>query len=80
MQFSLWDAPDDGTQIGTTQSMNAVAVVDGIFFVTLNGGSEFSANAFVGDARWLEVAVQCPDDADYTTLTPRRPSMLYPIV
>lgn len=27
MQFSLWDAPGDGTQIGTTQSMNAVAVV-----------------------------------------------------
>ena len=72
MQFSLWDAASDGTQIGATQSINGVAVVDGIFSVTLNGGNEFGANAFAGDARWLEVAVQCPGDADYTTLTPRQ--------
>lgn len=72
MQFSLWDAASNGTQIGATQLINDVAIVNGIFSVTLNGSNEFGANALAGDARWLEVAVQCPGDADYTTLTPRQ--------
>ena len=67
-QFSLWDAADDGTQIGSQTKTN-VNVVNGLFTVQL----DFGASAFTGEARWLEVAVRCPaGGGSYTTLRPRQ--------
>ncbi|MEE9293657.1 MAG: hypothetical protein V3W34_01660 [Phycisphaerae bacterium] len=64
-QFSVWDAPDAGTQIGPTLIFDdaiaegnspAITLVDGRFTVRL----DFGANSFVGQARWLNIAVCCP--------------------
>jgi hypothetical protein len=41
-----------------------VELSDGRFGVNL----DFGASAFTGDARWLEIAVQCTGDSGYTTL------------
>ena len=34
---------------------------------------DFGSNAFGGDARWLQIAVQCSGDTGFTTLSPRQP-------
>jgi hypothetical protein len=68
-QFSLWDDPSGGGQIGTTQSPPPVNVVDGRFTVAL----DFGAGAFNGQGRWLAVTVRCPaGGGDYATLSPRQ--------
>jgi hypothetical protein len=67
-QFSLYDDPSTGSQVGSTQTVVGVAVGDGYFNATLNAGGEFGADAFRGDKRYLQVAVQCPGDADYVLL------------
>lgn len=68
-QFSLWDSDAAGNQIGSTQSVAAVAVTEGLFTVQL----DFGSSAFVGDARWLEVAVAPTGSGVYSTLAPRQP-------
>lgn len=66
--FSLWDAagsdspPTGGNQIGGDQTVNGVAVSNGLFTVTLNG-----------EARWLQTSVTCPGDSGASTLSPRQP-------
>ena len=67
-QFSLWDAVSAGTQQGSTQSINSVNVVNGLFTVALDFG-----DAFKGDARWLGTSVQCSGDGGFTPLDPRQP-------
>lgn len=68
-QFGLFNAADNGSQIGTTQTLSNVSVNDGYFTVMLNFGS----NAFTGEARWLEIQVRCPGgNGTYTKLTPRQ--------
>ncbi len=67
-QFSLYDAPGAGSQVGTTQTISDVLVSDGYFNATLNAGGEFGAGAFSGDKRYLQVSVRCPGDADYVLL------------
>jgi hypothetical protein len=62
--FSLYDAASDGTQVGQTLETSGVPVNDGLFSVVL----DFGLTAFDGAARWLEIAVHCTDDTDYTTL------------
>ncbi len=59
--FTLWDAPTGGAQVGGQQSATATLEA-GYFTVVLNSGSEFGANAFSGSRRYLEVAVKCPTD------------------
>src|SRR5690349_5420265 len=79
LRFSLWDAagagdpPNGGTRIGNVQTVANVAVTGGVFSVALNGGDEFGAQAFGGDARWLQVEV-CADStcASSTVLGPRQ--------
>lgn len=68
MSFDLWDAATGGAQIGATQAVNPVTVNSGLFTVVLNSGGQFGANAFNGQARFLETAVQCPGDASLITL------------
>ena len=79
LRFSLWDAagsgdpPSGGTQIGSVQSVVNVPVSGGVFSVALNAGGEFGAQAFNGEARWLQVEV-CTDTtcSSTTVLGPRQ--------
>ena len=61
-QFSLWDAGTEGLQIGSTLAQAGQAVSDGLFTTKL----DFGVGTFNGDARWLEVSVQCPSETAYT--------------
>lgn len=80
LRFSLWDAPGSGTppsggtQVGAAQVIANATVTGGVFSVVLNGSGEFGANAFNGEARWLEVAVCADSTCGVTTvLGPRQP-------
>jgi hypothetical protein len=70
-QFGLYDAPADGNQIGTNQTVSSVTVRDGYFTVFLNGEGEFGASPFTGDKRYLEVAVRCGTETAYTAMSQR---------
>jgi hypothetical protein len=72
LSFSLWDALSAGTQVGGSCNVTGVQVANGYFAAQVNAGGEFSGNAFTGDARWLEIAVQCTGDPGFTTLSPRQ--------
>lgn len=62
-QFGLWDAQTEGVAIGDVVSITAQPVSNGLFTAEL----DFGVSAFNGDARWLEVTVQCPGDSSPTT-------------
>jgi N-acetylneuraminic acid mutarotase len=71
MDFTLWDAPSGGTQIGGTEQITLTGqdFDNGLFSVSL----DFGALAFTGEARWLEIAVRSPSGSGtFTTLTPRQ--------
>ena len=70
--FRLFDNLTGGNQLGVTQELRGVSVVDGVFAVVLNDSGEFGADAFNGQARWLEITVGCGDG--HTTL--RRQELL----
>jgi hypothetical protein len=67
-EFRLYDALSGGGQIGTTNSFNAVGVRNGQFTVTLS----FGANAFPGEARWIQISVRQAGGGAYTILLPRQ--------
>ena len=69
LQFTLYDAPSGGLQIGPEQTTKPVVLSNGLFTVTL----DFEFGAFPGDARWLAIAVKTNGPASYTALTPRQP-------
>jgi hypothetical protein len=72
-QFGVWDDASIGAQKGVTQTVTSVSVTNGLFTTTLNGGNEFGAMAFDGNARWLAIAVRCPaGSGSYTALNPRQ--------
>lgn len=67
-QFRLWDGPDSETasQIGSTVTMNAVAVEAGRFTVSLDFGDVFD-----GEERYLQIAVRPSGSGGaYTELEP----------
>ncbi len=68
LQFALWDSAAAGTQIGSTQTVNGVAVSAGIFTVTL----DFGANAFPGTNRFLEISARLSGGGSFTLLAPRQ--------
>ena len=68
-QFSVWSAPSGPSQIGTTLSVNAVGVSNGVFTVTL----DFGAGIFTGPTRWLEIAVGTNGGGSFKGLEPRQP-------
>ncbi len=75
-QFSLWDSLSNSTgQVGSTQTRTGVQVTNGLFTIP---DLDFGAGAFQGDARWLQIAVQCTGDTGYTTLSPRQPLTAVP--
>jgi len=64
MDFRLFDGTGPlARQIGDTISQ-VVPISDGLFTVNL----DFGSSAFRGFARWLDIAVQCPDDRDPISL------------
>jgi hypothetical protein len=67
--FGLFNAASGGTQVGTNLTLSNQPVTAGVFSL----GLDFGAGAFDGQARWLNIQVQGPGDAGYTTLTPRQP-------
>src|SRR4029453_3581158 len=67
-KFSVWDQFGAGSIFGAIQTINGVSVAAGRFTVLLNEGGEFGPTAFIGEARWLQIEVQCPPDAGFTTL------------
>src|SRR5438874_4863507 len=69
LQFALFDSLSGGTQIGSTQTLNAVAVTGGVFTVSL----DFGANSFSGANRFLEISARPSGTGSFTLLTPRQP-------
>ncbi|MBX3387924.1 MAG: tail fiber domain-containing protein [Phycisphaeraceae bacterium] len=60
LTFSLWSDPVSvsvANRLGTAQTITGVPISNGRFTVELNASGQFSASAFSGDARWLEVSV-----------------------
>jgi hypothetical protein len=67
-QFSLYDDASSGSQIGSTQTLSSVNLLDGRFTVQLDFGGQFT-----GEGRWLQVALRCPaGSGGYTVLAPRQ--------
>jgi hypothetical protein len=69
LQFGLWDSLSGGTQIGSTQTISAVPVSNGVFTVSL----DFGASSFNGANRFLEISARPTGGAAFTLLTPRQP-------
>ncbi len=68
LRFGLWDDGAAGNQISSSpQTITGVAVEGGVFTVTI----DFGASALNGQARWLEIEVQCAGDVGFTMLSPR---------
>ncbi len=69
LEFYLFDALTGGGQVGAPVPINDITVTDGYFTVQLN----FGANAFTGQARYLEVRVRLGSDTGgFTILSPRQ--------
>src|SRR5438132_5153828 len=54
LQFGLFDSLSGGAQVGSTQTLNTVAVSNGVFTVSL----DFGANALTGANRFLEISAR----------------------
>ncbi len=68
-RFILYDAEAGGSQVGSTLTLEDVAVSGGLFTVALDFGPVFD-----GTALWLEVAVRPGSSTGtYTVLSPRQP-------
>jgi len=67
MKFQLYDDAVAGNPIGD-EIQAAVVVTAGLFTQQLS----FSSDSFTGEARWLEVSVQCSGDLGFFTLAPRQ--------
>jgi hypothetical protein len=69
-QFSVYDAPSNGTLIGGTITNLAVPVANGLFLVT----PDFGSGVFTGPNRWLAIGVRSNgSNGSFAPLTPRQP-------
>ncbi len=68
-QFKCFDALSGSGQQGSTMTVAAVQVTNGIFTVEL----DFGAGAFSGADRFLEIAVKPTGNPSFTSLSPRQP-------
>ncbi len=59
-EFSLWDAPVAGNQIGATETQLDVELQNGRFSTMLNAAAQFGSSPFSGEARFLQIAVRHP--------------------
>jgi hypothetical protein len=67
IQFKLFDALTGGAQQGSTVTVPAVGVTNGLFTATVDSGS-----AFTGSALWLELAISPAGAGTFTPLNPRQ--------
>jgi hypothetical protein len=65
LRFSLFTAASGGVQVGTTQCVDNVTVVDGVFTATIDFGQQFATTA----ARFLQVDVRADTGLTCTTAT-----------
>jgi hypothetical protein len=68
LQFALFDSLSGGTQVGSTQTVSALAVSNGVFTVTL----DFGAASFSGANRFLDVSARPSGAGSFIPLTPRQ--------
>src|SRR2546429_39731 len=68
VQFALFDSLSGGTQVGSTQTLNTVAVSNGVFTVSL----DFGTTSFNGANRFLEISARPSGVGSSTLLTPRQ--------
>ena len=69
MQFTLYDAAAGGHIVAGPYASGNVQVKDGLFTTTV----DFGAEAFNGEARWLQIGVVTPaGGGDYIPLSPRQ--------
>jgi hypothetical protein len=68
IQFTLYDAPSGGNQVGTPILVSSQTITEGLFTVQL----DFGPSAFQGSARWLQIGVQPSGGGAFTTLSPRQ--------
>jgi hypothetical protein len=71
LQFKLYAANVAGTQKGSTIDVNELDVIDGLFTVLL----DFGSNVFDGNTVWLEIGARpgsLKDPNTYTMLSPRK--------
>jgi len=74
-EFSLWNAQQNGAQIGPTVLRDDVPVAGGVFQVEL----DFGAAAFEGNERWLQVGVRAsPGGGVRRRWSPRTPGSTGP--
>jgi hypothetical protein len=71
-RFTLWPDETDGTEVGDISLVTGVSVTNGLFTAKVNKLGEFGPNAFNGESRWLQIAVKCSGDSDFTKLTLRQ--------
>ncbi|MEO8650123.1 MAG: hypothetical protein ABI539_13240, partial [Acidobacteriota bacterium] len=67
-EFGLYTALSGGFQLGSTQSVAAVTVTDGVFTVKLDFGNQYSS----GSPRFLEIRVRQTGGGGFVTLSPRQ--------
>src|SRR5947208_10168812 len=65
LQFTLFDSLSGGAQVGSTQTINTVAVSNGVFTVSL----DFGANDFIGANRVLDISARPSRARSFTLLT-----------
>jgi hypothetical protein len=68
LQFALWDSASGGAQIGSSLTLNTVAVSNGLFSVSL----DFGAGSFTGASRFLEISARPVSVGTFTLLSPRQ--------
>ena len=67
LRLTLCDSPTNSSALGV-QTLTNVSVANGQFVVPL----DFGAAEFMGNARWLEIAVRTNGSGDFTLLSPRQ--------
>jgi len=68
LQFSVYDAATNGSQVGGVLTNAATSVSNGLFTVTL----DFGAGVFSGADRWLEIGARTNSGGAFATLSPRQ--------
>lgn len=69
LQFAVFDASTNGTQIGSELTNSSTTVSNGLFTVLL----DFGDGVFTGTNRWLEIGVRTNGAGAFSTLAPRQP-------
>ncbi len=67
LRFALFDAAGGGAQIGSAITNSALAIIGGVYTVSL----DYGAGVFTGAGRWLEMSVRTNGGGAFTTLIPR---------